>query len=103
MRANLRPPARQHGQAAVEFIVIAPLLLFFCLGILQFALLYQAKATLDYATLQAAREGPSTTVRWRACASAWRAAWRRCTRAPRMPTAARPPSTRQGPTCARTA
>ncbi|AOY91697.1 pilus assembly protein TadE [Cupriavidus sp. USMAA2-4] len=57
MRANLRPPARQHGQAAVEFIVIAPLLLFFCLGILQFALLYQAKATLDYATLQAAREG----------------------------------------------
>lgn len=41
----------------VEFIVIAPLLLFFCLGIVQFVLLYQARATLDYAALQAAREG----------------------------------------------
>ncbi len=51
------PAWRQRGQAATEFLVIAPLLLFFCLGIIQFALLYQAKATLDQATLQAARDG----------------------------------------------
>jgi len=41
----------------VEFIVIAPLLLFVCFGTLQFVLLYQAKSTLDVAVLEAAREG----------------------------------------------
>lgn len=41
----------------VEFIVIAPVLLFVCFGILQFVLLYQAKSTLDVAVLEAAREG----------------------------------------------
>lgn len=48
---------RQSGQAMAEFIIIAPLLLFVCFGILQFVLLYQAKATLDAAVLEAAREG----------------------------------------------
>jgi Flp pilus assembly protein TadG len=48
---------RQSGQAMSEFLVIAPLLLFFCFGTLQFVLLYQAKSTLDVATLEAAREG----------------------------------------------
>jgi hypothetical protein len=47
----------QHGQAITEFIVIAPLLLFFCFATVQFVLLYQAKATLDVATLEAARAG----------------------------------------------
>ena len=40
-----------------EFLIVAPLLLFLCLGTLQFALLYQAKSTLDVAALEAARAG----------------------------------------------
>jgi hypothetical protein len=40
-----------------EFLVIAPLLLFFCFATVQFVLLYQAKSTLDVAALEAAREG----------------------------------------------
>ncbi len=48
---------RQLGQAMTEFLVIAPLLLFFCFGTIQFVLLYQAKSTLDVAVLEAAREG----------------------------------------------
>jgi len=48
---------RQAGQSMVEFIIIAPLLLFVCFGIVQFVLLYQAKSTLDVAVLEAAREG----------------------------------------------
>jgi len=48
---------KQSGQSMVEFIVIAPLLLFVCFGTLQFVLLYQAKSTLDVAVLEAAREG----------------------------------------------
>jgi hypothetical protein len=41
----------------VEFIIIAPLLLFVCFATIQFVLLYQAKSTLDVAVLEAAREG----------------------------------------------
>ncbi|MDT8839814.1 pilus assembly protein [Paraburkholderia fungorum] len=41
----------------VEFLIIAPVLLFLCFGTLQLVLLYQAKATLDVAVLEAAREG----------------------------------------------
>jgi hypothetical protein len=65
MRCMVRREVRQHprslrtqqGQAISEFIVIAPLLLFFCFATVQFVLLYQAKATLDVATLEAARAG----------------------------------------------
>lgn len=45
------------GASMVEFIIVLPILLLLCLGILQFGLLYQAKSTLDYAALQAARAG----------------------------------------------
>ncbi|WP_454763253.1 TadE/TadG family type IV pilus assembly protein [Cupriavidus campinensis] len=45
------------GASMVEFIIVLPVLLLLCLGIIQFGLLYQAKATLDYAALQAARAG----------------------------------------------
>ena len=48
---------RQSGQSMTEFIIIAPLLLFFCFATIQFVLLYQAKSTLDVAVLEAAREG----------------------------------------------
>ncbi|WP_223851331.1 MULTISPECIES: TadE/TadG family type IV pilus assembly protein [Cupriavidus] len=48
---------RIRGASMAEFIVVLPILLLLCLGIVQFGLLYQAKATLDYAALQAARAG----------------------------------------------
>ncbi|CAE6746986.1 TadE/TadG family type IV pilus assembly protein [Paraburkholderia haematera] len=41
----------------VEFIIIAPALLFVGFATVQFVLLYQAKSTLDVAVLEAAREG----------------------------------------------
>jgi hypothetical protein len=40
-----------------EFLIVAPLLLFFGFVTVQFVLLYQAKSTLDVAALEAAREG----------------------------------------------
>jgi hypothetical protein len=48
---------RQRGQSATEFIIVLPVLLLLCLGLIQFGLLYQAKSTLNYATLMAARAG----------------------------------------------
>lgn len=64
-RAQARRPGRfasararrYAGQSLTEFLVVAPALLFFCFGTVQFVLLYQAKSTLDVATLEAAREG----------------------------------------------
>ncbi|WP_322010720.1 TadE/TadG family type IV pilus assembly protein [Paraburkholderia sp. J12] len=47
----------QRGQSATEFIIALPVLLLLCLGLIQFALLYQAKSTVNYATLMAARAG----------------------------------------------
>ena len=57
--AHRRWPSRRRatGASMVEFIIVLPILLLLCLGILQFGLLYQAKSTLDYAALQAARAG----------------------------------------------
>ncbi|MBX3651710.1 MAG: pilus assembly protein [Burkholderiales bacterium] len=48
---------RRRGQALVEFIIIYPTLLLLVLGAFQFALVYQAKTTLNYATFMAARQG----------------------------------------------
>jgi len=45
------------GQGMTEFLIVAPLLLFFGFVTVQLVLLYQAKATLDVAALEAAREG----------------------------------------------
>lgn len=47
----------QRGQSATEFIVIFPALVMLVFGILQTALLYQGRATLNYATMLAARAG----------------------------------------------
>jgi hypothetical protein len=47
----------QSGQSATEFIIVAPVLIMLIFGSLQFALLYRAKITLNYATYQAARAG----------------------------------------------
>ena len=48
---------RGSGQALVEFLIIYPTLLLLVLGAFQFALVYQAKLTLNYATFMAARQG----------------------------------------------
>lgn len=48
---------RERGQAIVEYIIIFPILLLLVLGALQFALIYQAKFTLNYATFMGARQG----------------------------------------------
>ena len=56
-RAGTRGRRRQSGQSLVEFCVVVPTFLFLVLMILQAALIYRAKATLDYATFQAARAG----------------------------------------------
>jgi hypothetical protein len=48
---------RSSGQAMVELLIIFPTLLMLILGAFQFALIYQAKSTLNYATFMAARQG----------------------------------------------
>jgi hypothetical protein len=48
---------RGSGQAMVEFLILFPTLLLLILGAFQFALIYQAKQTLNYATFMAARQG----------------------------------------------
>jgi len=48
---------RQRGVAMVETVIALPILLAVILGAIQFGLIYEAKATLNHASLQAAREG----------------------------------------------
>jgi hypothetical protein len=48
---------RQCGAAIVETVIALPALLVVILGAIQFGLIYQAKATLNHASLQAARAG----------------------------------------------
>ena len=45
------------GQSMVEFIIVTPVMFLLVFGSIQFALLYQAKTTLNYATFEAARAG----------------------------------------------
>ncbi|HEY3447297.1 MAG TPA: TadE family protein [Myxococcales bacterium] len=45
------------GQAAVETAIVAPLFVFTMMGLIQFTLLYQARALLKYAAYRAARAG----------------------------------------------
>jgi hypothetical protein len=58
-RAPHIPPASslQRGVAMVETAIALPILLVVILGAIQFALIYEAKATLNHAALQAARAG----------------------------------------------
>ncbi|MGB1238637.1 MAG: TadE/TadG family type IV pilus assembly protein, partial [Pseudomonadales bacterium] len=51
-RSNTRD-FRQRGQAMVEMIVISFVALLLLLGIIQFALLYNAKTVLNYAAFEA--------------------------------------------------
>lgn len=51
------------GQAMVEFLIIMPVLLFLVLGTLQFAFIYHAKITFNYATFESARAGSLNNAR----------------------------------------
>lgn len=48
---------RQRGQSATEFLIVFPVVILLVFGIIQMALLYQGRATLNYATMLAARAG----------------------------------------------
>ena len=48
---------RQYGAAIVEATIALPVLLVVTLAVIQFGFVYQAKATLNHAALQAARAG----------------------------------------------
>ena len=50
---------RIYGQAMVEYIIVLPVLLMLVLGAIQFALLYQVKSTLNYATFIGAHLQPA--------------------------------------------
>ncbi len=47
----------QSGQALVEYIYVFPILIMLILGAIQFGFIYQTKATLNYATFSATRQG----------------------------------------------
>lgn len=51
------------GQAMVEFVVIASVLLLLIMGTIQFAMIYQAKITLNYAAFETARAGSLNNAR----------------------------------------
>jgi hypothetical protein len=48
---------RQRGQAIAEYIYVFPILIMLILGAIQFGFIYQTKATLNYATFTATRQG----------------------------------------------
>ncbi len=50
-------PQAQPGQAMVEYLIVLPSLLLLVLGTLQFAFIWQAKITLNYAAFEAVRAG----------------------------------------------
>src|SRR3954462_5500904 len=56
-RQSLGNFTRQSGAAIIETVIALPILLAVILGAIQFGLIYEAKATLNYAALQAARAG----------------------------------------------
>jgi hypothetical protein len=51
------PHTGESGQAVIESAIVMPLLIFFCLGIVQLTVLQQAKLMTEYAAFQAARAG----------------------------------------------
>lgn len=63
MTSALAGRARVRGQAMVEFIVIASVLLLLIMGTIQFAMIYQAKITLNYAAFETARAGSLNSAR----------------------------------------
>src|SRR5258705_9102744 len=47
----------ERGQAAIETALVMPLMIFFTLGIIQLAMVQQARLMTEYAAYQAARAG----------------------------------------------
>ncbi|MEO1575025.1 MAG: TadE/TadG family type IV pilus assembly protein, partial [Pseudomonadota bacterium] len=62
-RGTQHRPVRQRGAALAEIVVVLPMLLLVGLATVQFALIYEAKATLNYAALMAARAGSVSNLR----------------------------------------
>lgn len=56
-RRQIRARMRHAGQASTEFLLAFPVVVLMVFGIIQLGLLYQGRATLNHATLQAARAG----------------------------------------------
>ena len=54
---------RSRGQAMTEFTIVAMVLMLLILGTLQFALIYHAKITLNYAAFETARSGSINNAR----------------------------------------
>lgn len=55
--ASALTPKRQGGATLVEFVVVAPTVLFLLMNLIQYGLLYHAKSQLNYAAFEAARAG----------------------------------------------
>ncbi|MEX2479455.1 MAG: TadE family protein [Gammaproteobacteria bacterium] len=60
---NSPRPDSLRGQAMVEFAIVAMVLLLLIFGALQFALIYHAKITLNYAAFETARAGAVNNAR----------------------------------------
>jgi len=56
-RIESSPSKFNTAQAMVEFLIILPVMLLLVMGILQFAFIYQAKTTLNYAAFHTVRAG----------------------------------------------
>jgi Flp pilus assembly protein TadG len=48
---------RQGGQSAIEYLIVFPMLIMLLFGVIQWSLIYQARAVVNHATLLAARAG----------------------------------------------
>ncbi len=57
LEKNVNRLLDQAGQAMVEFLVVLPVMLLLMFGAIQFALIFHAKITLNYAIFEAARAG----------------------------------------------
>ena len=55
--AGRRVPRRARGQSMMELLVVFPVLVMLVFGIIQFSLIYRARATLNHAAFEAARAG----------------------------------------------
>jgi len=54
---SARRACRQRGQSATELLVVLPVLVLLLFGTIQLGLMYQARSTLNHATMLAARAG----------------------------------------------
>ncbi len=61
--ASHRPcSGRQVGATLVEFVIVAPTVLFLLMNLIQYGLMYHAKSQVNYATFEAARVGSTSNA-----------------------------------------